>query len=173
MPLPAIGAHRAPRPASRRIAASKRPRSRRFQRRAAVIRERAAGSPRLPIDPVPRRAAMISAAESGGIQIELIVPGPAPSTYHDFLQSGGRGVHHIGFASHDFDAQRAAGLEAGLSIAMEGRSARTRFSDLEGPAAAPGPIVELIEMSPVITDVFERVRTAAAGWAGEDPIRAL
>lgn len=117
--------------------------------------------------------AAVALAQGGDIQIELIVPGPAPSTYRDFLGSGGRGVHHLGFASHDFDAQRAAALAAGLSSAMEGRSARTRFAYFEGPADAPGPIVELIEMSPVITDVFERVRAASIGWAGEDPIRPL
>lgn len=117
--------------------------------------------------------AQVALGQSAGMQIELIVPGPAPSTYRDFLDEGRRGLHHIGFACNDFDAHREAALQAGLTPVTEGASIRTRFSYLEGAKDAPAPIVELIEMSPVIASIFDRVRTASIGWDGRDPIRHI
>ncbi len=117
--------------------------------------------------------AEVALAQSGDLQIELIVPGPAPSTYRDFLASGGRGLHHLGFASHDFDAQRDRAIAAGLVSVMEGASDRTRFAYLDSASPAPGPIVELIEMGPAITAIFDQVRAASADWDGTDPIRSV
>ncbi|MEE4453699.1 VOC family protein [Novosphingobium resinovorum] len=113
----------------------------------------------------------VALAQSGEVQIELIVPGEAPSTYRDFLSAGGRGLHHLGMASEDFEAQREAALAAGLTIATEGASQRTRFAYLQPPPEAPGPIVELIDMVPVMQDIFARVRAASQGWDGRDPVR--
>ena len=59
---------------------------------------------------------------AGDLQIELIVPGPAPSTYRDFLASGRSGLHHLGTAAHAFDAQRAAGIARGMTVVTEGAS---------------------------------------------------
>ncbi len=115
----------------------------------------------------------VALAHSGAMQIELIVPGPAPSTYRDFLAEGGRGLHHVGMASEDFDAQRDAALSAGLTIATEGASQRTRFAYLQPPPDTPGPIVELIDMVPVMREIFERVRSASIDWDGSDPVRHL
>lgn len=115
----------------------------------------------------------VALAHSGAMQIELIVPGPAPSTYRDFLAEGQRGLHHIGMASEDFDAQRQAALDAGLTVATEGASQRTRFAYMQPPAGAPGPIIELIDMVPVMRDIHGRVKAAAQGWDGRDPIRHL
>lgn len=110
---------------------------------------------------------------TGDMQIEIIVPGPAPSTYRDFLAAGHKGVHHLGMASRDYDRQRASALDAGLTVAMEGASSLTRFAYLEGDPAQPGTIVELVEMNPVIEDVFARIKTASVGWDGRDPIRQI
>lgn len=115
----------------------------------------------------------VALAHSGAMQIELIVPGPAPSTYRDFLAAGGRGLHHIGMASDDFDAQRQAALGAGLTVATEGASQRTRFAYMQPAAGAPGPIVELIDMVPVMREIYAHVKTASLGWDGSDPVRHL
>lgn len=115
----------------------------------------------------------VALASSGDMQIELIVPGPAPSTYRDFLDGGGRGLHHLGMASEDFDAQRDEALAAGLAIATEGASQRTRFAYLAPPAGSPGPIIELIDMVPLMIEIRDRVRAAAQGWDGSDPVRHL
>lgn len=113
----------------------------------------------------------VALAHSGNIQIELIVPGPAPSTYRDFLDAGGKGMHHVGMASERFDEQREAAIAAGMAVATEGASQRTRFAYLQPPPGAPGPIVELIDMVPVMTEIFEHVRAASQEWDGSDPVR--
>lgn len=115
----------------------------------------------------------VALAYSGDVQIELIVPGRAPSTYHDFLSAGGRGLHHFGYGCDDFDAARAEALTRGLTITTEGRSAITRFAYCDDGQAAGAPIVELIEMGPAIVEVFDRIKQASIGWDGSDPIRRL
>ncbi|WP_159981427.1 MULTISPECIES: VOC family protein [unclassified Novosphingobium] len=114
----------------------------------------------------------VALAQSGDIQIELIVPGPAPSTYRDFLGSGRSGMHHLGMASDRFDEQREAAIASGMTVATEGASQRTRFAYLQPPPGAPGPIIELIDMVPVMTEIYERMRAASQGWDGRDPMRA-
>jgi len=114
----------------------------------------------------------VALAQSGDIQIELIVPGPDASTYRDFLAGGGRGMHHLGMASDRFDDQRSAAIVAGMTVATEGATQRTRFAYLQPPPDAPGPIIELIDMVPVMTEIYERVRAASQGWDGRDPMRA-
>jgi catechol 2,3-dioxygenase-like lactoylglutathione lyase family enzyme len=110
---------------------------------------------------------------TGDLQIELIVPGPAASPYRDFIAAGGSGVHHIGFESHDFEHQRAAGLAAGMRVVLEGASSLARFAYLESDPARPGTIVELIEMSEAVATVFAQIRAASIGWDGRDPVRRL
>lgn len=108
---------------------------------------------------------------SGDTQIELIVPGPAPSPYRDFLAAGGRGVHHLGFASRNFERQRSAAIGNGLRVVLEGASSLARFAYLEGDPGYPGTLIELIEMSDTIESVFARIKAASIGWDGRDPVR--
>jgi len=115
----------------------------------------------------------VALAYSGDMLIELIVPGPSPSTYNDFLDAGHGGVHHLGLACDDYDNQRQAALDAGLTIVMEGASPLARFAYCEADPARPGTILELIETSPAIMAAFDRIRQAAIGWDGHDPVRPL
>lgn len=115
----------------------------------------------------------VALGQSGDMQIEIIVPGPDPSTYRDFLDAGHRGVHHLGVAAHDYDAQLATARAVGMTVAMEGHSQLTRFAYLEGDTARPGTVIELIEMTPAISGLFKQVRDASIGWDGRDPIRRL
>lgn len=109
----------------------------------------------------------------GDLQIELIVPGPAPSTYRRFLDAGGSGLHHLGVASHDYAGERAALIAAGGTIETEGRTDLTRFAYVRGSVAHPGSIIELIEMSPQISDAFASIKAATHDWDGQNPIRHL
>jgi hypothetical protein len=101
------------------------------------------------------------------------VPGPAPSPYRAFLAAGGSGIHHLGFAARDFARQRAAALDSGMEMVLEGASSLARFAYLEGDPAFPGTMVELIEMNEAIDALFGRMKAAAQGWDGRDPIRRL
>lgn len=117
--------------------------------------------------------AAVALGQLDDLQIELIVPGGGPSTYHRFLGAGGRGLHHLGYMAPDFDASRGAALRARLAVATEGRSQATRFAYLENPEALAQPCLELIAASDVIVDVFAMVARAHAGWDGSQPVRHL
>lgn len=110
---------------------------------------------------------------SGETQIELIVPGTAPSPYRDFLDLGGSGVHHLGFAARDFERRREEALASGMRVVMEGASTLTRFAYLEDDPAYPGTLVELIEMSDEVERIFASIHAASVGWDGSDPVRSL
>lgn len=116
----------------------------------------------------------VALAYSGDLQIELIVPGPAPSTYRDHIGRRGYGLHHLGVACDDYDRQRAAALARGFVATTEGRSPLARFAYMEprGPGEA-GSIIELIEMNPAIADIFAHIKDAARNWDGRDPVRRL
>lgn len=112
-------------------------------------------------------------AYSGDLLIELIEPGPDPSPYADFLRGGRRGVHHLGFAATDFDAQMATARADGVAVAMEGALPLSRFAYLATDAEHAGTMAELIEIGPGLADIFDRVRQSARGWDGRDPVRTL
>lgn len=113
----------------------------------------------------------VALGQHGPLQIELIVPGPAPSTYHRFLQGGQRGLHHLGILVDDYDAKRAEALAAGYVSETEGQSALTRIAYLRPPPHVSGSVVELVETCAEVHAAFARVRDAASGWDGRDPIR--
>lgn len=115
----------------------------------------------------------VALSYAGDIQIELIVPTAAPSTYRRFLDAGRTGLHHLGVASHDYDADRAAALARGATIETEGHSPLTRFAYLDGGVGHAGSIAELIEMRPAIVDAFARIKEATHDWDGADPVRHL
>ncbi len=110
---------------------------------------------------------------SGDTMIEIIVPGPDPSPYRDFLDAGRSGLHHLGTVATDYDAQMAAARAADLGVAMEGELPMSRFAYLATDALHPGTMVELIDMRPAMVDLFAMIRDAAARWDGADPLRQL
>ena len=133
--------------------------------------------PELRVDgqPTDRRDIIAGVALSyvGDTQIELIVPGEAPSTYSRFLEAGRSGLHHLGVASNDFDADRRLLLAQGGIVETEGRSALTRFAYIRGSVVHPGSIVELVEMGPRIVETFAMIKAATRHWDRRDPIRFL
>jgi hypothetical protein len=115
---------------------------------------------------------VVALGHLGNIQIELIVPGPAPSTYTRFHAAGLGGLHHIGMMSDDFVADRARALSRGYLPDMEARTSLSRIAYLR-PQDAANSIIELIEANPRAEAVFAQVRDAARGWDGRDPVRTL
>lgn len=112
-------------------------------------------------------------AYSGDTMIEIIVPGSDPSPYRDFLDSGRRGLHHIGTIATDYDAQMAAARASGVKVAMEGELPLSRFAYLETDTLYPGTMVEIIEMRAGMVELFAMIKAAAVAWDGSDPVRAL
>lgn len=112
-------------------------------------------------------------AQSGPIQIELLVPGSAPSAYRDFLDSGRRGLHHVGIYATDYDAQMASLRSAGVKVAMEGVLPLSRFAYLDTDRDFAGTMVELIEPQTALLDMFSQISAASVDWDGLDPVRTF
>lgn len=112
-------------------------------------------------------------AWSGDVQIELLVPGTAPSPYREFLDSGRSGVQHVGMYASDYDAEMADARARGLEVAMEGVLPLSRFAYLRTDTVFPGTMLELIEPQPMMIDLFDQIREASMGWDGRDPVRQL
>ena len=112
-------------------------------------------------------------AYSGETMIEIIVPTATPSPYRRFLDSGRRGVHHLGTVATDYDAQMAAARAAGIAVAVEGELPLSRFAYLDTDLVMPGTMVEIIDVRPAMHTLFDRIKAAAAVWDGSDPLRTL
>jgi Glyoxalase/Bleomycin resistance protein/Dioxygenase superfamily len=110
---------------------------------------------------------------SGDVNIEIIVPGRAPSHYHEFLSAGCSGVHHLGTFATDYDAELEAARAAGLSVVLEGSGAISRFAYIETDVGFPGTMIELLAVGSEMKAVLEQIHDAAKGWDGKDPIRDL
>jgi hypothetical protein len=114
----------------------------------------------------------IALANSGPLQVELIQQrNEAPSLYRDFLNAGHEGLQHLGYGSHNFQADVDRWLARGYTIGHSGTvSGRGPFVYLltEGH---PGTIVELFDMAGGRERVFARIAEAAQHWDGTEPIR--
>jgi len=116
-------------------------------------------------------------ANSGEIQIELIQQhDQTPSAYREFISAGREGVQHLSSWFSDRAAYDKAHRELsarGLGLVHETRPAEPapRFAYFEtGEAAAP--LIEISEaLVPGPAAIFGRIRQAAIGWTGENPIR--
>lgn len=89
----------------------------------------------------------LALAQVGSTQYELIEPLEGPTTYHEFLEQRGEGLHHLGYYVDDIDAEitRMAALgypllQSGSGFGVDGDGAYAYF-DSEGDF---GCIVEAI-----------------------------
>jgi hypothetical protein len=115
----------------------------------------------------------VAIAFSGDMMIELIQPGSQPSVYREFLESGRRGVHHVGTLTDAYDAQIAAARKAGITIALEGALPLSRFAYLDTDALFPGTMVEVIEPQPLMLELFDSIKAAARDWDGKERVRQM
>lgn len=118
---------------------------------------------------VPMQARM-GLAQSGGQQIELIQPQRAhPSLYTEFLEAGGRGVHHVCYWA-DIDRTRDHFVGQGCELVQHGTTANgNRFLYTTGTAGLP--YIEVVDPNESMARFFTHIATAASGWDGSDPIR--
>ena len=116
----------------------------------------------------------VAVAYSGTLQIELIQPlSDAPSIYRDHLSQHGAGLQHVGVLADDYDARLAKAEAAGFVQCQSGQvESGLRFAYLDRPETPAGCMVELIEQTPGMMRWFDKVRQAAADWAGDNPIRS-
>lgn len=116
----------------------------------------------------------VALAFSGSMCFELLQQNDAePSVFQDQLRTRGYGFHHWGVATRSFDADLARHAEAGapnVSSCVVGVGARTAYVDT---VPQLGAMIELIEMTPAVEELFAMIRSAADGWDGRDPVRVL
>lgn len=112
-------------------------------------------------------------AQNGSVQIEILVPGSAPSPYRDFLDSGRQGLQHVGMYATDYDRQMEEARKAGIGVAMEGILPLSRFAYLHTDNDFAGTMVELIEPQPAMIALFDQIAQASIEWDGRHPMRAF
>lgn len=110
-------------------------------------------------------------AQAGDVQVELVCQhNAAASAYRDTIAVGSTGFHHVAYYCEHYDRDLAAFTDRGREVAFSGSFGGKRFAYVD-TSAQIGAMVELIEASEVQAEFFERIRTAAAAWDGQEPIR--
>jgi hypothetical protein len=109
------------------------------------------------------------------MSFELIVQNDnSPSVYADIVRKHGYGsFHHWGVTTDTFDADVEKHLKDGSKVAFRGEVVpvgRKRFAYIDTLGKLPG-MIELIELSAEVEDLFAGIKAQADGWNGSDPIR--
>jgi hypothetical protein len=91
----------------------------------------------------PARA-KLAFMDFGSLQIELIEPDEHPSTWREFLDTRGEGIHHLAFVIKGMRDKTAALGERGCELQQTGEYTGGRYAyvDTTGPLKT---IVELLE----------------------------
>lgn len=109
-------------------------------------------------------------ANSGDMQIELIQQRcETPSLYREFLDRYGEGLQHVCVWPENYDEVYALAMASGLTPVQEGLVSSIRFAYFED-ASHGGTSLEMSEMVPKRVAGIDKIRAAAAGWDGSDPI---
>jgi methylmalonyl-CoA/ethylmalonyl-CoA epimerase len=82
--------------------------------------------------------------DMGQVSLELIEPIGGPSTWREFLDEHGEGVHHIAFTVEGTDEVVAFLAEAGIPVVQQGEYTGGRYTYVDS-APALGVILELLE----------------------------
>jgi methylmalonyl-CoA/ethylmalonyl-CoA epimerase len=89
----------------------------------------------------------IAAAQIGTVQWELIQPLSGRSSYQEFLEEKGEGLHHVAVAVEDFDKTVASLEKHGIGTVMSGSYRDSTFAYLD-TGQALGAITEILKMPP-------------------------
>ena len=96
--------------------------------------------------PAPKANSLLAFFDVGpGLQLELIQPNEEPSTWRNFLNEHGEGMHHLAFQVRDSKAQVARAEAAGLRLVQHGTygDGGGEYNYLDAPELKC--IVELLE----------------------------
>ena len=97
-------------------------------------------------EPAPKADSLLAFFDVGpGLQIELIQPNEEPSTWRNFLNEHGEGMHHLAFQVKDSGTQVARAEAAGLRLVQHGKygDGNGEYNYLDAPDLKC--IVELLE----------------------------
>jgi hypothetical protein len=115
----------------------------------------------------------LAIAQAGSIQIELIQQhNDQPSAYRDGVPAGEDGFHHLACFVADFDAELVRLRDQGVETAASGKFGDMRFIYADTRPTL-GCMTEVLENTPLIHQIFDRVAEASKGWDGREPIRDI
>ncbi len=93
--------------------------------------------------PTPGQA-KLAFFQCGGLSLELIEPVGGPSTWREFLDSKGEGVHHIAFQIKDMDGKLERLESRGMPTAQRGDYTGGRYAYVDS-APKLAVVLELLE----------------------------
>jgi methylmalonyl-CoA/ethylmalonyl-CoA epimerase len=88
----------------------------------------------------------LALTQIGNIQWELIQPLTGPSTYHEFLEQRGEGIHHVACDIGDYDQTVAIMAKYGIGILMSGSTPADSYAYMDTEEAL-GTVLEIYKRS--------------------------
>jgi methylmalonyl-CoA/ethylmalonyl-CoA epimerase len=82
-------------------------------------------------NPTPARAKLAFFRVPGGVELELIEPDGNPSTWREFLDAHGEGVHHIAFYIKDMTGNITKLHELGMNLVQKGEYTGGRYAYID------------------------------------------
>lgn len=118
----------------------------------------------------------VALANAGALQVELLqTRNDVPSMYRDFQRAGLTGAQHLAYWTVDFDADLKRAEAAGFRVCMSGEvgeNGRFVYFEVDShPGWHAGSTIELSEVAGPKGRMFQRIREAAQGWDGAQPVR--
>jgi catechol 2,3-dioxygenase-like lactoylglutathione lyase family enzyme len=109
----------------------------------------------------------------GSLNIELLQPRhPAPSIFHEILDTRGEGIHHFWLRGTDLDAEIARFAALGCPVVAGGEVAGFGRSYFVDTLSLLGVFTELQELRDAVYLALEGMHRAHVQWDGKtDPVR--
>lgn len=111
----------------------------------------------------------VAIASRDGMQIEIIQQtGGGASTFTEFLEATGGGLHHVCALTDDLEADIAAWAARGVDVLQGGvTKAKIPFAYMDTDPDNRGRVLELVQPSPGLLRFFDKIETTCAGWDGQ------
>ena len=109
----------------------------------------------------------VAMGQLGDIQVELIQPVSGPSTWMEYFEKHGQGLHHVSFGRlEDHDEMLAAFQKAGYQIEMQGVLGDAITFTNVGTRDDLGIIYEFVKVNPAIPSTLKPYGTYEHKGAG-------
>ncbi|HWW48387.1 MAG TPA: VOC family protein [Xanthobacteraceae bacterium] len=114
----------------------------------------------------------LAVAYSGHMMVELIQQhDDKPSVYQEFIRKKGHGFHHWAVGARDLKAAVQSYKNKGYEVAFSDRSPRgVQIVYMDTSRDLPG-MIEIIEITDALEDIYQEMYEASLDWDGTDPVR--